>query len=75
MYSNNTSEVVRIRQKIILEYEAAQCSLSGLVYGTAQHIFITARMENISQYHQELATVVGSEQAIKLVAETLEDAK
>ncbi len=75
MYSNNRSEVARLQQQIALEYEAAQRGLYGPAYGTAQHAFITAKMENISRYHEELATVVGPEQAIKLVAETLEGAE
>jgi hypothetical protein len=67
------SEVAKIRQRIAEEYQAAKWGLSGLAYGTAQHQFITARMENIGLYHEQLRALVGSEQeAIRLVAETLE---
>ncbi len=69
------SEVARLCRQITLEYEAAQRGMTGAAYGTAQHAFITARMENMSRYHQELTTVVGPEEAIKLVAETLEYAE
>jgi hypothetical protein len=67
------SEVAQLRQRIAEEYQAAKWGLSGLACGTAQHIFITARMENMSRCHEQLSILVGSEQeATRLVAETLE---
>jgi hypothetical protein len=68
----NKSEVALLMRRITLEYEAAQNALTGLACGTSQHEFITARMENIGRFHEELATFVGPEQAIKFVAKILE---
>ena len=69
----NKSEVATLMQRIAQEYDAAQSALYGLAYGTARHDFINAQMEKIHTLHQELATVVGSEQAIRMVAETIEE--
>jgi hypothetical protein len=41
------SEVARLRQRIRMEYEAAVRGLCGLTQGTAQHAFITRRMEHM----------------------------
>ncbi|MBV9020500.1 MAG: hypothetical protein JO125_05685 [Chloroflexi bacterium] len=59
-------------QQITLEYEAAKRGMSGLACGIAQHAFITARMENMCNIHQELQQLVGEREATKLVAQTLE---
>lgn len=64
------SEVARLLTQISTEYEAAQRGLTGLAYGTSQHEFITARMENMSHLHNQLQSIVG-DAAIALVAETL----
>jgi L-cysteine desulfidase len=64
------SEVTRLLSQISAEYEAAQRGLSGLSYGTSQHAFITARMENMGQLHQELHTLVG-DVAIAMIANQL----
>jgi hypothetical protein len=48
--------------------------MMGLAYGMSQHEFITAKLENMGKLHEELIALVGPEQAIKLVAESLEDA-
>jgi hypothetical protein len=69
----NRSEVARLLRQIELEYESAQRGLTGLSYGAAQHEFITARMENMQQCHVELQALVGKEEAIKLLAQTLEN--
>ncbi|MBV9230069.1 MAG: hypothetical protein JOZ18_12205 [Chloroflexi bacterium] len=62
-------------KRIADEYQAAKYGLTGLAYGTAQHQFITAKMENIEQCRQQLCTLVGSEQeATRLVAESIEHA-
>jgi len=65
------SEVTRILAQISAEYEAAQRGLSGFAYGTSKHEFITARMENLGQLHNQLQSIVG-DAAIKLVVDTLE---
>ncbi len=64
------SEVARLLSQISAEYEAAQCGLSGLAYGTAQHEFITARMETMGQIHTQLQTIVG-DAAIGMIADQL----
>jgi hypothetical protein len=66
------SEVARIRESIAASYMAAQWGLTGLSYGTAQHRFISARMEQMQEGHKELQTIVG-DKAIEIVAETLAD--
>ncbi len=65
------SEVAQLRERIANEYMAAKWGLSGLAYGTAKHEFITKRMERMEEHRQELAQIVGSQQAIILLAETL----
>ncbi len=64
------SEVAKILSQISEEYEAAQRGLTGLAYGTLQHEFITARMENMGQLHTELQSIVG-DAAIALIADAL----
>ena len=64
------SEVAKILSQISAEYEAAQRGLTGLAYGTSQHEFITARMENMGQLHTELQSIVG-DAAIALIADAL----
>jgi len=64
------SEVARILTQISDEYEAAQRGLTGLSYGSSQHEFITARMENMGQLHTQLHNLVG-DVAIAMIAEQL----
>lgn len=64
------SEVARLLSQISEEYEAAQRGLTGLSYGTSQHDFITARMENMGQLHTQLQSLVG-DVAIAMIADTL----
>ncbi|GER86571.1 hypothetical protein KDW_07330 [Dictyobacter vulcani] len=68
--SEKRSEVTRLLAQISAEYEAAQRGITGLAYGSAQHDFITTRMENIGSLHTQLQDIVG-EGAIALVAEQL----
>ena len=65
------SEVARLLESIRRSYEAAQLALHGPAM-VGSHEFITKRMENMQQAHAELQTIVGENEAIKLVAETLE---
>jgi hypothetical protein len=68
------SEVAQLRQRIAEEYQAAKWGPSGLAYGTAQHQFITAKMESMGESFAELTEMVGSPQeAAKILANTLED--
>jgi hypothetical protein len=68
----NQSEVAQLRQQIAEEYQAAKWGLIGLASGASHHAFITAKMERMGRYHERLITLVGSEQATRLLAETLE---
>lgn len=72
--SENKSEIARLRQKIADEYLAATRGLSGLAQGTSQHKFITKRMERMGQCHAKLQKLVGEQEAIKLLAQALEEA-
>jgi hypothetical protein len=69
-YEEHRSEVARLLTKITAEYEAAQRGLTGLAYGTSQHEFISARMENMGELHSELQTIVG-DSAIALIVDAL----
>jgi hypothetical protein len=64
------SEIARIRETIAASYMAAQWGLSGLAYGTSQHSFITARMEQMEEGYKALEAIVG-DQAIAIIAETI----
>ncbi|MGH2494137.1 MAG: hypothetical protein ACRDIV_05475 [Ktedonobacteraceae bacterium] len=72
--SENKSEVARVLEQIELEFQAAQRGLYGLAFGSAKHEFITSKMEQMGKLHEKLQTMVGEEQAVKLLAETLENA-
>ena len=63
------SEVAQLLQQISLEYEAATRGLTGLSAGSAKHSFITARLEQIGAYHEQLVNLVGEVQATHLVIE------
>lgn len=66
------SEIARLLQQIDLEYSAAKGALTGLACGTTQHDFITARMERLNSYHEELSHHVGVQEASRLLVEHLE---
>jgi len=70
-YEGHRSEVARLLSQITAEYEAAQRGLTGLAYGVAQHEFISARMETMSQLHSELQTIVG-DTAMALIVDALD---
>jgi hypothetical protein len=63
------SEVAQLLHRISLEYEAATRGLTGLSAGSAMHTFITARLERIGAYHEQLASLVGETRATQLVIE------
>ena len=69
----SNSEVARLRRRIEEEFEAAERAMHGYAV-TARHEFITARMEKIGACHEQLKTLVGEEEAIKVLAEALEHA-
>ena len=72
--NENKSEVARVLEQIEMEFQAAQRGLYGLAFGTAKHEFITHKMEQMGKLHEKLQTMVGEQEAVKLLAETLEKA-
>jgi hypothetical protein len=66
--SMSQSEVARIREQMVAEYEAGKRGLEGLAV-TARHQFITQKVENMSHCHTRLIALVGQEQAGKIIAE------
>lgn len=66
------SEVAQLLQQIDLEYNAAREALTGLTCGISQHEFITARMERLTLYHEELSQHVGHQEASRLLVERME---
>ena len=56
------SEVARLLQKIREEEEAARRGLEGYA-AVSKHAFITARMEKVERYVDQLVEVAGSEEA------------
>ena len=74
MIRENKSEVARLREEIASAYEAAERALHGLALGTAQHQFITARMEHMGRSVGELVDLVGIEEASRMLVETMEQA-
>ena len=66
----NNSEVARLLQQIRDEQMSAKSGLSDFAYGTAQHQFITQKMENMGKLHEELKALIGDE-AIPLIVNAL----
>jgi len=64
-------EINQIRAQIQAEYEAAKQGLSGLASGAARHDFISAKTANIGKYHEQLVELLGPEQAISIIANTI----
>jgi hypothetical protein len=69
--NTSQSDVSRLLQQIEQEYQAAQAALHGYAM-TAQHAFITARLEHMGRLHDHLEQMVGAD-AIRLIAERLEE--
>jgi hypothetical protein len=67
------SEIARMRQQIAAEYLSAQLGFSGLAEGTSRHSFITHKMERMGESFETLAQMMGKEQAIQIVADTLQE--
>jgi hypothetical protein len=72
METTGNSEIARFLQEMEQHYAATQYGLSGLAVGTIRHSFITTRMERMGCTHEEWQRLVRPEQAIALVAETLQ---
>ncbi len=71
-HPNNPSEVARLREQIEHEHQAASWALTGPALGTAQHWFISRRMERIGAYQERLAVLVGEQASLALVMAILE---
>jgi hypothetical protein len=67
------SDIARLRQHIASEYLSAQLGLSGLAEGTSRHSFITTKMEHMGASFDALARTMGKEQAIQIIAQTLQE--
>jgi hypothetical protein len=61
------SEIAQIRAQIQAEYEAAKQGLTGF----ARHDFISAKTANIGKCHEQLVELLGPEQAISILANTI----
>jgi hypothetical protein len=66
-----SSEVARILKNIEQEYQASKLGLEGLSSGSARHDFISQKSENIAKQHEHLSQIVGPENAITLIANTI----
>ena len=69
--NRNQSEIRRLMDEIDSQYQSAWNGLSGLNLGTAQHEFITARMERIGAAAEELKLLVGESEAARIVVEQM----
>jgi len=68
----NTSDVARLLQQIDKANEAAYQALYGLAAGIARHDIISAKMEYIGQCHEQLAELIGKDEATALVCRVIE---
>ena len=66
------SDVARLKAQIEAETQAARRALYGEVLGTAQHQFITARMERMGMLHEELGKLLPPEDAVRALIEAME---
>ena len=69
---DSQSEVARLRERIAREHEAACFALTGPAIGTAQHWFITRRMERIDGYQARLSRLVGEQKSMEMVMQVFE---
>src|SRR5437879_12772255 len=68
------SEVARLMQRIELEHEAACFALTSPALGTAQHWFITRRMEQIAACRVQLTALVGERATMEFLVQVTESA-
>ena len=64
-------EFAQLKDRIAADYMAARWGLYGLSCGTSKHQFMTNRMERMQEDNKELASMVGGQQAMVIVAEML----
>ena len=67
----SNSEVANLLKQIDQEYQASKRGLEGFASGTARHDFISRKTESIGNYHQQLVELIGPEQAISILANTI----
>ena len=67
----NQSEVARLRALMDSEREAMRLIMNGFAV-TSTHEFITARMENMGVYHEELKELIGEQEATRHLAAALQ---
>lgn len=70
----NNSEVAQLLENIRLSYESAYLAMHGPAI-VGRHEIITRKMENMQKDHARLQTIVGEQEAIQLVAQTLDTVK
>lgn len=68
----NGSDVARLREQITLEHEAASRALTGTAEGAVKHAFITARMDQIGVYQEQLAALVGEKETAEFLVQVFE---
>lgn len=68
--NSNHSTITHLLNQIEAEYLAAQRGLTGFAE-SARHSMITARMERLGQFHEQLRVIAGDD-AMRLMAERLE---
>jgi hypothetical protein len=71
MMNSGQSEVAHLLRQIETEYEAMQRGLAGYA-SVARHDFISASMKRMDVCHVALQQLVGEQEAVRLLAETLE---
>jgi hypothetical protein len=67
-----TSEIAELRQQIELACVAAFQGLHGLAQGVARHQIINARMERVGALQETLGSLVGEQEATRIVYEAYE---
>ena len=70
MQEKNRSEVARLIRDIEMQYMSAKWGLEGTAI-KAPHEFITKQMENLGVIHEKLVELVGPDEAIKIVANSM----
>ena len=61
------TDLRRLLRQIDEEYNAAYSGINAFSSGAARHAFINARMGNIDKCRIELTTLVGEEEALRLI--------
>src|SRR5438876_12422254 len=61
------TELRRLLRQIDEEYESARAGMHGFSSGTARHAFISAKMERIDGYQEKLISLVGDDEALRLI--------